>query len=158
MCLKNIQHYLIFIKFIGLRMLLAQRFSDKKKTLLRMYCLMNKSWSLVTEAWTNHIQSWNIILISCNRRPVWGLWRSDRDPDPVPWWKRHCSNIRQSNSNHYRCECQAVLYLFHGLRSTRHRVAAAENPLSGTRPLAIHVPRNCNNPFLNPHSDDIEIK
>ena len=38
-----------------------------------------------------------------------------------------------------------------------HRVAAgaaaAENPSSGSRPLATRVPRNCHNPFLNPHSD-----
>ena len=35
--------------------------------------------------------------------------------------------------------------------------AAAENPSSGSRPLATHVPRNCHNPFLNPHSDDLLI-
>ena len=132
----------------------------EKRPLFRMHFLMKKCWSLVTKACKNHIKSWKIIFISCNRRPVWGLWRSDRHPDPVTWWRRHCSDIRQSNSNQYRCECQAVLYLFHGLRSTRvaaAAAAAAENPLPGPSPLAIPVPRKFHNPFPNPHSDYLYI-
>ena len=77
-----------------------------------------------------------------------------RQPDPDPSMKTHVRNIRQRSPNRYRCEWQLLLYRLHGLRPTRHRVAAAaENPLPGTRPLAIHVPRKFHNPFPNPHSD-----
>ena len=35
--------------------------------------------------------------------------------------------------------------------------AAGNNPCPGTRPLTNRLPRNCYNPFLNPHSDDEEV-
>ena len=41
-----------------------------------------------------------------------------------------------------------IVLLYHGVAA-----AAGNNASAGSKPQAIHVPRGCNNPFLNPHSD-----
>ena len=144
---------MIFINSLGFACFWRSDFLRKKTFISgwkKYICLIKKRCFLADVWWENTLESALGVLLTLARQP-----------DPDPSMKTHVRDIRQRSPNRYRCEWQLLLYRLHGLRPTRHRVAAAaaaaENPLPGTRPLAIHVPRKFHNPFPNPHSDKILI-